>query len=733
MAFDGTTLYFINGFGTDTLYELDPATGVVLDSTPITAGSGNYDGLAVLNGLVYILDFANSDILVFDPVTDTITNILDIDGTNPGVTLVGGIAGITGPDRIVATQAAGLMVHEIDPTTGAVTASFAPTTASAGSYIGAAVVDGDIYLGAATSSTIDVFSRSGIFQRSVATPFGISALGGDDIPSTVTSLVGDFDIQVNFLGEWTASQREAVLAAAQRWERIVIADLPDVNVPGIGLVDDLVINAGFAPLDGAGNVLAGSAPTYVRSESRLPAAGDLLFDAEDLALLEANGKFETTALHEIGHLLGIGTIWQDLGLVTGSGSADPQFVGPHAVAAYNALTGGSYSGVPIENTGGGGNAEHHWRESIFTTELMTGYAEASGVAEPISAVTIASLADLGYVVDMDRAEVFAPIASPQALAQQGASGSGVSPGNALQPVQKIGKRIVLDQAPQTVDSLDASKSVDGQPVVDTETTAGPGQGKLEREPNDSIATAQNLDNENWSLESDPNIGDTLTNTSTTIPHITVSGTGDGTFDYFSFTVSNAGDRGIFDIDFGADLLGGAGSIDTELFLFDAAGNLLAQNDDASTAAGAGGSVSGLDAYIEYTFASPGLYVIGVGEFPSTGTNGGITGNTPDLGDTYTLQISVENHPLGGTPSPGPSPPAAAVADTLLGGDGNDLLMAYNGDDLLDGGLGDDTLDGGDGNDSAFGNAGRDSILGGAGDDQLSGQGGGDTVDGGAGN
>ncbi|HID23621.1 MAG TPA: hypothetical protein EYP14_14660, partial [Planctomycetaceae bacterium] len=573
LAFDGSTLYFINGVGTDTLYEIDPATGSVVDSTPITVGSGSYDGLAVLNGLVYILDLANNDILVFDPVTDTVINILDVDGTNPGVTLAGGIAGITGPDRIVATQAAGLMVHEIDPTTGSVTSSFSPTTATAGSYLGAAVVDGEIYLGAVTSRAIDVFSRDGAYQRSVTTAIGSSALGGDDVTSPVTSLVGDFDIRVDFVGPWTASQRDAVLAAAQRWERIVISDLPDVNVPNVGLVDDLVVSVRIAPLDGAGNVLAGSAPTFVRRDSRLPAAGELIFDEADVSLLEDSGKLETTALHEIGHLLGIGTIWEDLGLVVGSGTSDPQFVGTHAVAAYNMLTGGSYSGVPVENTGGAGNAGHHWRESIFTSELMTGYAEGAGVAEPISAVTIASLADLGYVVDMDQADSFTPIASPQALVQQGASSSGNFTGGSIQPVEKIGKRIVLDQAAQTVDPLDAGKSVDGQPVVDAEPTDGSGQGLREREPNDSIATAQNLDGENWSLDSDPNVGDTLTNTSTTIPHITVSGTGDGTFDYFSFTVANAGDRGIFEIDFGADLLGGAGSIDTELFLFDAAGNL----------------------------------------------------------------------------------------------------------------------------------------------------------------
>src|SRR5829696_3104439 len=56
LAFDGTSLFFINGGGNDRLYELNPDTGAVLDSDLITAGSHHYDGLAVLAGKVYVQD-----------------------------------------------------------------------------------------------------------------------------------------------------------------------------------------------------------------------------------------------------------------------------------------------------------------------------------------------------------------------------------------------------------------------------------------------------------------------------------------------------------------------------------------------------------------------------------------------------------------------------------------------------------------------------------------------------
>ncbi len=51
----------------------------------------------------------------------------------------------------------------------------------------------------------------------------------------------------------------------------------------------------------------------------------------------------------------------------------------------------------------------------------------------------------------------------------------------------------------------------------------------EVEGNDTIATAQNLENYTFTVDSDNQIAN-----STVIPHVTINGTGDGTFDYYSF-------------------------------------------------------------------------------------------------------------------------------------------------------------------------------------------------------
>lgn len=71
-------------------------------------------------------------------------------------------------------------------------------------------------------------------------------------------------------------------------------------------------------------------------------------------------------------------------------------------------------------------------------------------------------------------------------------------------------------------------------------------------------------------------------------------------------------------------------------------------------------------------------------------------------------------------------------DSLLGGDGNDRILADAGDDTLNGGDGNDTLFGGVGNDALSGFSGNDSLLGEAGNDTLFGGDGNDRLRGGIG-
>jgi hypothetical protein len=114
----------------------------------------------------------------------------------------------------------------------------------------------------------------------------------------------------------------------------------------------------------------------------------------------------------MGHVLGFGTLWslQNLLIDPAEGDipnpdADPHFIGSQAIAAFDDIGGVAYltgAKVPVENTGGPGTADGHWRESVFDRELMTGFI-GSGTS-PLSVVTLASLADVGYGIDFTKAD-----------------------------------------------------------------------------------------------------------------------------------------------------------------------------------------------------------------------------------------------------------------------------------------------------------------------------------------
>ncbi len=221
LAFDGKNLFFLNGFGTNLLFELNPNTGIVIHATEIPRPSNQlYDGLAALDGMIYIQDSFNDDILVFDPVSNGVIDVIDVNAVNPGTNLQGGLAGVLDPDRLIATVAGGRTIVEINPLTGLITSSFTPTTVSAGTYAGVGVVDDLIFLGGSKVvgaspfgllTSMDVFNRSGQLQKSLTLPLSISAIGGDDVGTVGVPLTdaGQFDIVFNLPAAVTTNQRVA--------------------------------------------------------------------------------------------------------------------------------------------------------------------------------------------------------------------------------------------------------------------------------------------------------------------------------------------------------------------------------------------------------------------------------------------------------------------------------------------------------------------------------------------
>lgn len=250
-----------------------------------------------------------------------------------------------------------------------------------------------------------------------------------------------YSITLCFLTTVTTAQRQAFETAAARWSNIIAGDLPDFfirySTPCLGLpyvemnVDDVMIFVSILDLDGSGGLLGQAGPCQVRANI-LPYAGLMQFDRVDVLNLSP-GLLETLILHEMGHVIGIGSLWKSFDLlVDGSSTTNKQdtyYSGAAGRAAFDAIGGTAYTAgrkVPVENEGGQGTMNSHWRESVLRNELMTGYIRAG--ANPLSLLTVRSLEDLGYTVNRAAADPFTYTPTPSLRAGVPDTG-GVDLGN----------------------------------------------------------------------------------------------------------------------------------------------------------------------------------------------------------------------------------------------------------------------------------------------------------------
>ena len=322
------------------------------------------------------------------------------------------------PPAVEVTDTAGLPVPNAQVT-------FA-VTSGGGSVTGGSATTGSDGIATVGSWTV---------QLGANTLRATAAGSSGSISFSATGVAAAYTIDVRFLGPPMSPARQAVFtAAAARWGQLIYGDVPDipVSIPSDTLakyctgtkdtpptlnetIDDIVIFAILDSIDGFGKILARSGPCYIRAPSfhYQPVIGVMYFDTADVANLEGAGKFDEVVTHEMGHVLGYGTIWDPShdNLLVGpaaSGGTDPHFVGTQAIAAFDRIGGTGYTAgakVPVEATGGPGTQDSHWRKTVFGPELMTGVL-SSGVPNPLSVVTVASMGDEFYQVNYAAADPF---------------------------------------------------------------------------------------------------------------------------------------------------------------------------------------------------------------------------------------------------------------------------------------------------------------------------------------
>ena len=226
---------------------------------------------------------------------------------------------------------------------------------------------------------------------------------------------GDFDIELVLLDDFTDSQKDVLQYVARRWMAVITEDLPDYTftqgvwgmcgsqffeIPAGERIDDLRVYVTKEPL--SVGTLGFGGPMVVREETHLSVVGCMGIELSHANLL-------ITGLHEVGHVLGFG-YWIEH--FQNPPDGDQHFNGPLAIAAFDAAGGRDYPGakVPVEPGG-------HWRRSVFGDELMGPIGTGA-----LSAITVQSLADLGYGVDVSQADPYTlPGATGKARARAAAA------------------------------------------------------------------------------------------------------------------------------------------------------------------------------------------------------------------------------------------------------------------------------------------------------------------------
>ncbi|CBJ33994.1 putative zinc metalloendopeptidase [Ectocarpus siliculosus] len=181
-----------------------------------------------------------------------------------------------------------------------------------------------------------------------------SSYGGMMCETDVTGM-SEFFITVDFLGTWSDERKGVFQRAANRWSEI-LTHIPCSGTNGNGgAAGELTITSTLEPIDGVYGTLGFAGPRGTYNDCRgISYSGEMTFDIDDIAEMERQGTFEGVILHEMGHVIGTGTLWGECSDCDSTGSAEWKC--PLAAQVYNDFMGnpaGSRADI-VELEGGTG-------------------------------------------------------------------------------------------------------------------------------------------------------------------------------------------------------------------------------------------------------------------------------------------------------------------------------------------------------------------------------------------
>lgn len=197
--------------------------------------------------------------------------------------------------------------------------------------------------------------------------------------SETAGLIGKFIYQSGpgVAGEYG----DDIKAALEEWDKIILDDKKiDIDFYAYSSNDDTLA---FAFMNDEDDIYGGGV-VYINTYNK------------------AGTSMKNIIEHEIGHVLGIGTSkkWE---MANNSTVLDKNLF-PNAYQFYSDWVSETPNpdGIPLGARG------YHWSEDVFDIELMTPFSEDKGVELPNSGLTLNALKDIGWNVDLARADSFSP-------------------------------------------------------------------------------------------------------------------------------------------------------------------------------------------------------------------------------------------------------------------------------------------------------------------------------------
>lgn len=217
-----------------------------------------------------------------------------------------------------------------------------------------------------------------------------------------------------YYGEVSQEIRALFDTAAAEWGKYVLNTTTKVIIDAgvycdgeITLVEPINANYGIVVFvrveayDGIDGVLGYAGPCAV-DDFGIPRAGIVVLDSADI-ISDIDEMIEII-MHEIGHVMGLGTIWTPGVTYLEIGGIDGYPYQKENANAAHVAYGGVGANARVENQGGSGTAGSHWKEAVYDNELMTGYVEGDGIRNIMSRVTLGALRDIGYEIDLQSAD-----------------------------------------------------------------------------------------------------------------------------------------------------------------------------------------------------------------------------------------------------------------------------------------------------------------------------------------